>query len=233
MKLIKHFDFTNDQVLDMSDWNIEVGDKWHNKERQHYVNKKENLYFDEGLVINATYKDGIYESARINTKGKFSFKYGQVDIIAKLPKGKGTWPALWMMSNDNRYGHWPRSGEIDIMEHVGNELDQLYLCVHTEAYNHTKEDQYFQKVTIEGLTDDFHTYSLKWDASSLTYLVDGKVYGRYEKGEGGKDTTEKGWPFDHPYYLIINLAIGGMLGGEVDETAFPQQFIIKDIKIYQ
>ena len=138
-----------------------------------------------------------------------------------------------MMSNDNRYGTWPRSGEIDIMEHVGNELDQLYLCVHTETYNHTRDSQYFQKVTIDGITDDFHKYSLIWNEHSLTYLVDDKVYGRYEKGEDGKDTSEKGWPFDHPYYLIINLAIGGMLGGKIDDQCFPQKFIIKDIKIYQ
>jgi len=233
MKLIKHFDFQNMDHLPKTDWNIEVGEKWANKELQHYVSDQKNLTFDQGLVINATLKNGIYESARINTKGKFAFKYGRIDIVAKVPKGKGTWPAVWMMSNDSRYGHWPKSGEIDILEHVGNELDDIYLCIHTEAYNHTKKEQYFEKVHIDHLSDDFHTFSLVWDESSLTYLIDDKQYAYYEKGENGKDASHKGWPFDHEYYLIINLAIGGMLGGNVDDTCFPQQFIVKDVKVYQ
>jgi len=234
MKLIKHFDFTSMQFLDPEEWNIAIGEKWPNRELQHYVDSSKNLYFDEqGLNIKATYDNGVFKSARLNTKGKFYFKYGKIDIIAKVPKGRGTWPALWMMSNDNRYGGWPRSGEIDIMEHVGNELDELYLCIHTEAYNHTKEDQYFQKVKREGISDDFQKYSLKWSEESIEYYLNDEYLGGYEKGQNGKDATEKGWPFDHPYYLLVNLAVGGSLGGNVEVDDFPQVFTVKDIKVYQ
>lgn len=234
MKLIKHFDFKNDQKLHPEDFTIATGDKWPNRELQSYTDKAKNLFFDEqGLNLRATYENEIFESARIHTRGKFFFQYGRIDIVAKLPKGKGTWPALWMMSNDGRYGHWPRSGEIDIMEHVGNELDKLYLCIHTEAYNHTKDNHYYNKIHVPGVSDDFNTYSLIWTEDSIEYELNGASVVRYEKGEDGKDTSPKGWPFDHPFHLIINQAVGGMLGGPVDETVYPQTFTVQDIKVYQ
>lgn len=234
MKLIKHFDFTTMASLDKADWNIETGEKWANKEKQRYVDKPDNLFFtEEGLTIRATYENGVYESARINTQDKFAFKYGRVDIVAKVPKGKGTWPALWMMSDDRRYGGWPKSGEIDIMEHVGNELDALYLCIHTGAYNHTKQEQYFSKIKHPGLSDDFQKFSLIWREDEIVYLLNDAPVTQYVKGEAGKDKSHAGWPFDHPFYLIVNLAIGGNLGGPVDDDCFPQKFIIKDIRVYQ
>ncbi len=234
MILVKHYDFTQMSSIDENEWNIEVGDKWSNNEVQHYVNKPQNLYFDAGLVIQATYTKNIIESARINTKNKFSFKYGKVDIIAKVPTGKGTWPALWMMSQNSIHGGWPRSGEIDIMEHVGNELDKLYLCIHTAAYNHQRKEQYFQKKTIQGLSSDFQKFTLVWLQDQISYYVNDTLLATYKRGENGKDISDKGWPFnDDSFYLIINLAIGGTLGGTVDYQCFPQKFIIKDIKIYQ
>ena len=234
MKLIKHYDFTNMNQLDEKDWTIEVGDKWANNEIQRYVNHPDNHFFRDGLVIQATNKNGIIESTRINTKDKFSFKFGKIDIVAKLPKGKGTWPALWMMSQNHLYGRWPRSGEIDIMEHTAKDLDHLYLCLHTEAYNHRQKDYYYFKTHVKGLTDDFQKFSLLWEEDKITYLLNDQVMVSYRRGENGWDDTHKGWPFnDDEFYLIINLAIGGGLGGPVDFDSFPQQFIIKDIKIYQ
>lgn len=232
MKLIKHYDFVNATELH-SDFEVRVGDKWANNEAQIYVDSNENLFFDQGLVLQATRTDGVIKSSRIRTKNKFHFQYGKIDIIAKVPKGKGTWPALWMMPVENRYGHWPKSGEIDIMEHCGNDLNKLFLCIHTEAYNHTREDQYYNSIIVDDLTDRFYKYSLIWEEDKIIYLLDDKEVGRYEKGEGNKDASNKGWPFDHPYFLIINLAIGGSFGGPVDYDMFPQQFIVKDIKIYQ
>ncbi|MFP4287370.1 MAG: family 16 glycosylhydrolase [Candidatus Izemoplasmataceae bacterium] len=232
MKLIKHYDFENHQ--DLSDFNVEVGDKWANNEVQRYRNHPDNLFFnEEGLNIRATLENDIVYSARLNTKGKFYFQYGRIDIIAKLPKGKGTWPALWMMSEENRYGRWPKSGEIDIMEHTGNDLGLLYYCIHTEAYNHRLKEQYYYTLTKEDVADDFQTFSLKWDETSITYLLNEKVIHRYQKGENGKDTSHEGWPFDAPFYIIMNLAIGGSLGGNVDYKSFPQTFTIKDIKVFQ
>lgn len=234
MNTVKTFDFTKMTALDVADWTIQVGEKWANKERQQYVNDPNNLFFRDGLVLRATSEDGIIKSARINTKDKFAFQYGRVEIEAQLPTGKGTWPALWMMSNDSRYGHWPRSGEIDIMEHVGNKPNELLTCLHTWAYNHRRGgEQYYHAHTIPGLTEGFHTYGIDWDAESITYLLDGRELVRYVKGERGKDTSWEGWPFDHPFYLIVNLAIGGTLGGDVDPDMFPQEFIIRKITIQQ
>jgi len=233
MKLYKHFDFSNEKSLDLSLWNIEVGKKWANNELQHYVDSDENLYFDNGLVINATLKNGIYESTRINTKNKFFFKYGRIDVVAKVPKGIGTWPAIWMLSEENKYGRWPNSGEIDIMEHVGRDIDNLFLCLHTESHNHRYDTQYSKEYYSKGISDDFQTYSIDWVEDSITYYVNNKLIVKYERGKDGFDSSHKGWPFNENFFLILNLAIGGKFGGEVNDSDFPQQFIIKDIKIFR
>lgn len=226
-------DFRETKTLDEALFNVRVGEKWANKELQHYVNKKENLFFtDEGLVLRATNPQaGLYESVRINTKNKVSFTYGEVTFVAKVPEGKGTWPALWMLSETNPYGHWPRSGEIDIMEHVGRDKDTLFLCLHTERYNHTKQsEQYYKEHHLDNATTAFHSYGIKWVEDAITYFVDGQQVASYSKFDK-TDQSHKGWPFDHPYFLIMNLAIGGKFGGEVDDSIFPQDFIIQSIHI--
>jgi len=235
MKLIKKIDFTKMQSLDRSLFNVAVGDKWHNKELQKYVDDENHLYFDEeGMHIKATYSEEEgYKSTRLNTKDKFMFQYGKIDIVAKVPKGRGTWPALWMLSSDNRYGGWPRSGEIDIMEHTGNHLDELFLALHCEAYNHTKDSEYLTKIQVDGLSDDYQKFSLLWREDSIEYFLNDQPIVKYEKGENGKETSHKGWPFEHPYYLLINLAVGGTFGGKAVKEDFPQVFSVKSIHIYQ
>lgn len=233
MKCIKAYDFTTMRTLD-SDWTVQVGDKWANRELQHYVNDREHLYLDEnGLTIQATYQDGIYRSARLNTRGKFAFKEGRIDIVASVPSGRGTWVALWLMSDDQRYGRWPKSGEIDLMEHVGNRPGLVYCCLHTERYNHTKKDYYFATYERPDVLDTFHTYSLIWEEDAMTYLLDDVVMARHEKGGQGRMVDSASWPFDHPFYLIMNMAVGGTLGGEVTSEDFPQRFTIRSIHIYQ
>lgn len=232
MKTLLDLDFTKINNLPRDIFNVRTGEKWANRELQHYVDDNEHIFFSEaGLNLRATYSDGVYESARIDTKDKFFFQYGQIDFVAKLPLGKGTWPALWMMSNDNRYGHWPRSGEIDIMEHVGRDQGKLLLCIHTEKYNHRNEKQYYCEIDKPEIIEGFHKYSLRWEANKIIYLLDDVEVHRYIRGENGFDGTASGWPFDHPFYFIMNLAIGGMLGKEPDSSVFPQDFIIKSIKV--
>ncbi|MDT8336701.1 MAG: glycoside hydrolase family 16 protein [Candidatus Izemoplasmatales bacterium] len=234
MKKILTIDFTKLKELPRDIFNVQIGEKWANKELQHYVDDQEHLELsDEGLIIRATYKNGIYESARINTKGKFTFLYGKIDFLAKLPLGKGTWPALWMMSDDNRYGFWPKSGEIDIMEHVGRDPGKLILAIHTEKYNHRNEEQYYTILNKPNITTGFHKYSLDWQEDKIIYLLDDVEVARYEKGQKGYDESHMGWPFDHPFYFIINLAIGGMLGQTPDSSVFPQEFIIKSVEVIQ
>jgi beta-glucanase (GH16 family) len=177
MKLYKHFDFSNEKSLDLSLWNIEVGKKWANNELQHYVDSDENLYFDNGLVINATLKNGIYESTRINTKNKFFFKYGRIDVVAKVPKGIGTWPAIWMLSkNINEDGaywdnqgfgtvNWPTCGEIDILEHWGKNKNYVSSAVHNgSSYGYKVENLGGQNVS--NASDQFHEYELDYEMTS-------------------------------------------------------------------
>jgi len=234
MKCIKHYDFTKMTELPDSDFNIQTGEKWANHELQQYVNDSDHILFDKnlGLILRATLKDGIYKSARINTRNKFFFQYGRVEITANVPSGKGTWPALWMMSQDGKFGHWPKSGEIDIMEHTGKNEDHVFLCLHTESYNHTRSDQYYYQTKIPGLVNQFHTYAIEWDKENIIYFIDGKEMVHYNKFDK-EDTSHKGWPFDQNFFLIMNLAIGGKFGGEVDDSIFPVDFIIKEIKVYQ
>ena len=232
MKLIKHYDFVNMTSLD-KDWNIVVGDKWHNDELQQYHNHHDNLFFKKGLVLQATYENDIIKSSRIDTRNNFSFKYGLIEMIAKLPKGKGTWPAFWMMPTKSVYGHWPKSGEIDILEYAGNHPDELVYALHTEVHNHKKKSEYVTRIQRKDINKDFHKYSLLWEEEKITYFLDDEVIVVYKKGQEGKDASYKGWPFTEEFHLILNLAIGGFMGGKVDYNSFPQQYIIKDIKVYQ
>ncbi len=232
--LILSLDFTKLKKLPDEIFTVAVGEKWANKELQHYVNDSKHIDFSEdGLIIRATYDDGIYQSARIHTKDKFSFTYGRIDIVAKLPLGKGTWPALWFMSNDNRYGYWPRSGEIDMLEHVGRDPGKIILCLHTESYNHRGTKQYETIVKRPEVVEGFHKYSLIWEENKISYLLNDELLAEYEKGYNNYETDHKGWPFDHPFYFIMNLAVGGMLGSTPDSSHYPQEFIIKSIDITQ
>lgn len=219
--------------LNRDDFTVAVGEKWFNHELQHYIDSEETLYFNDGLVIRGIYDGVNYKSARIHTKDKFYFQYGKVDMTFKVPKGKGTWPAIWLMPQESKYGHWPKSGELDMMEHVGRDLDNLFLCVHSEAHNHHNNQQYYSEYYYPGLSDDFQTLSFVWQENQIEYHLNGECIAVYKRGEDGFDPSVKGWPFDEPFYLIINMAIGGKFGGEVDSTCFPQEFIVKDIKIYQ
>ena len=233
MKLYKHFDFTNMTELDQDIWNIQVGEKWSNNEIQQYIDHSDTLFFDNGLHLRAINDNGIIKSARINTKDKLYFQHGKIEFTCKVPKGQGTWPAVWMMPQLSKYGHWPKSGEIDMMEHTANDMNKFYACLHTEAYNHRNGEPYDTRFFIENLSDDFQTYGLLWTEESITYYLNGKEMVTYTKGENGKDDSPKGWPFNEDFYIIVNLAIGGMFGGEVDMNCFPQDFIIKDIKIFK
>lgn len=232
MKLIKHFDFSNQNEIDLNDWTIAVGNKWANRELQIYTDSADNIFFNNGLVIRATFDGEKYYSGRIHTKNKFRFKYGRVEVVFKVPKGKGTWPAIWMMPVENSYGGWPKSGEIDIMEHSGNKLDQPFFCLHTEKYNHTSNELYKLQKHIPDFSADFNKITLDWEEDKITYTLNDRHLVTYSKGMDGLDNTNKGWPFDKEFYLIINLAIGGTFGGKVDNDCFPQDYIIKDIKIF-
>ncbi len=214
-------------------WNIEHGSKWANREVQYYTNG-ENINVEDGLLtIEARHEikgDKEYTSSRINTRGKKHFKLGRIAVKAKLPGGRGTWPAIWMLGNGNY--RWPECGEIDIMEQVGNEKDMVLSSLHCKTYNHMNNSHYTYKEEINGVCDRFVEYAVDIMSNYLEFFIDGNSFVKFERGEDGKDASHDGWPFDDEFYLIINLAIGGSLGGAVSSEDFPRRLEIKYVKYY-
>jgi beta-glucanase (GH16 family) len=241
-KLVWADEFDEDGLPNTEKWNYDVGDGcpffcgWGNKEKQYFTkNRAENARVENGhLIIEArkeNFKASEYTSARLVTKGKADFKYGKIEARIKLPSGVGTWPAFWMMPSDNRYGGWPKSGEIDIMEHVGYDSILVHGTVHTEAYNHMIGTHKNNSVKGDDYETEFHVYSIEWTAEKIDFFIDGKKYFTFDN----EHDTSAEWPFDQPFYIILNLTVGGSWGGVqgVDDTIFPQKYIIDYVRVYQ
>ena len=167
-----------------------------------------------------------YTSARLNSK--YAFTYGRVDVKAKLPEGAGTWPAIWMLGHDIDENYWPNCGEIDIMEYVGRMPGKIHTTLHTkDSYGVSKNTKI---TTLEEIETGFHIYKMQWDEDQIQFSIDDHVVYTFSPVE----KTEEIWPFDKPFYLILNLAVGGYFGGfEVDDSIFPQEFVIDYIKVYK
>ncbi|WP_417291368.1 family 16 glycosylhydrolase [Corallibacter sp.] len=222
----------DDESLNMSNWNYQLGNGcpeicgWGNNERQFYT--KENVSLRNGkLVITAT-KDSLgYKSGRITTQDKFEFQYGTVEVKAKLPKGYGIWPAIWMLGSNIDAVGWPTSGEIDIMEYVGKSPHEIHTTLHTSD-SHGKSIN--TKIsTIETIEDGFHVYKCHWNSEKIEFFIDDALVYTFSP----ENKNEKVWPFNQPFYIILNLAVGGNFGGpDVDDTIFPQEFIIDYVRVY-
>jgi beta-glucanase (GH16 family) len=184
------------------------------------------------LVIEATKTDTLYTSGKIKSQGKGDWKYGKIEVRAKLPKGVGTWPAIWMLSTDWKYGGWPASGEIDIMEHVGHDPGNVHGTLHSEKYNHVKQTQQEGITSVTDCQENFHVYAVDWSENLVQFFVDDKLY--HEVSRNPEDDYT-GWPFDQPFHVILNVAIGGNWGGMkgVDDSIWPQQLIVDYVRVYQ
>lgn len=219
--------------LNESIWNFELGNGcpdlcgWGNNEVQLYTKTNHSIK-DGFLTITAKKKDSVYTSTRITTKDKFEFKYGRVQIKAKLPIGKGLWPALWMLGYNIEEVGWPKCGEIDIVEYVGRDPDHVFFSLHTkDSFGNTINTK---RNKIENIEDGFHIYSLDWNADKISFFVDDVHQYTFEPSE----KTNAIWPFDQDFFFIINMAIGGNFGGhDIDNGIFPQEFKIDYIKVYQ
>ena len=221
------------KTLNESHWNYELGDGcpnlcgWGNNERQIYT--KNNVSVKDGnLVITAT-KDSIsYYSGRITTAKKVEFQYGTIEVKAKLPLGQGTWPAIWMLGNDIGTVGWPACGEIDVMEYVGKNPHTIHTTLHTpDSHGQSKNTKV---MTIENIEDGFHVYKCHWTKDSIAFFIDGSLVYTFAPEIKNENT----WPFDKPFYLILNLAIGGNFGGpQVDDSIFPQEFMVDYVRIYK
>jgi beta-glucanase (GH16 family) len=221
---------------DPAKWNME---NWRagvvNQELQAYTDRLENVRVEDGCLIIEARKERLrnanYTSGRVNSAGKMDIRYGRIEVSAQLPEGVGMWPAIWAMPTDSVYGGWPDSGEIDIMENVGYEPDVVHATVHTEAYNHMIGTQKGASTNVEGISSAFHVYALEWTPTSITMSIDGNSYFTFYREP---DAGSPQWPFDQPFYVILNIAVGGTWGGVegVDPDIFPQEMRIDYVKMY-
>jgi beta-glucanase (GH16 family) len=223
---------------DPKKWGYNLGDHgWGNHELENYTDKIENARVENGnLVIEAIReKSGKlnYSSARLVSKGKGDFLYGKFEIRAKLPQGRGTWPAIWMLASQGTYGNngWPDNGEIDIMEHVGFDQNRIHGNIHTKAFNHSIKTNKGNNILVPTVSSEFHVYGCEWQPDYIAISVDGKEYFRFTK-ELAWQWQE--WPFDKPQHFLINIAIGGDWGGQkgVDDSIFPQKMEVDYIRVY-
>lgn len=231
-KLIFEEDFEGNS-LNENVWNFELGDGcpnlcgWGNDEAQLYTKNNHKLK-DGYLNIRIQKEDSVYTSTRITTENKFDFQYGRVEARAKLPIGKGLWPAFWMLGSNHREVGWPLCGEIDILEYVGREPDMIFNSLHTaDSHGNTVNTK---KTKIETIEEGFHVYEANWTPTKIEFSVDGMLLYTFEPQERTKEV----WPFDQPFYFLVNCAIGGNFGGhDIDDSALPQEFVIDYIRVYQ
>ena len=228
--------------LDLTKWSRETGGHgWGNNELQFYTDSDSNSYVENGnLILKAqVVPQGIgsskglryYSSARLRTYGKGDWKYGRIEVKAKVASGQGIWPAIWMLPTDWLFGGWPSSGEIDIMEHVGYDLGVVHGSVHTEAYNHKINTQRSSARKIANVDTEFHVYSIIWDKDKISFFIDDVQYFLFENDQQGNYKT---WPFDQRFHLLINIAVGGDWPGKPDNsTNFPRKMLVDYVRVYE
>ena len=231
--LVWHDEFDGRGLPDANRWDYEVGFV-RNKEQQYYTRGRlENARVENGLLIiearRELYEGAAYTSASLTSRA--SWTYGRIEVRAKLPKGRGTWPAIWTLGTNIRQVRWPMCGEIDIMEHVGFDPGRIHANIHTAAYNHVRRTNKGDSIVVPRPDEEFHVYSAVWTSGQIDVLVDGRRYFTFTKESGGDAV----WPFDKPQYLILNLAIGGSWGGRdgIDDAAFPAGYIIDYVRVYR
>lgn len=231
------FDYTG--LPDRSRWSYDTAGNasgWGNNEAQYYTSEDaDNAWVSDGTLKITARREPMggkeYTSARLITKSKGDWRYGKVVVRAKLPTGRGTWPAIWMLPTDWVYGGWPDSGEIDIMENVGYEPEEIVVTAHTGKYNHIKGTQFSGRRDVADCFTAFHDYTLEWDEISWRGYIDGElVYVFRNEGKGFES-----WPFDQRFHLILNLAIGGNWGGNkgIDPEGFPKSMEVDYVRVYQ
>ncbi|MDR2441844.1 MAG: glycoside hydrolase family 16 protein [Planctomycetaceae bacterium] len=237
-KLVWSDEFDGNGLPNSEKWGYETG-YVRNKEKQYYTNARlENAEVKDGFLVITARKDDFRNgdktypitSASVISKGKGFWNRGRIEVSAKVPKSLGTWPAIWMLPKDQKAG-WPQCGEIDILEHVGFDPQKIHFNVHVDKYNHTKKNNKGKSVSCPDPDTKFHVYAIEWFDDRIDFYFDTeKCFSYVNEGEG-----ETSWPFDKPFYLILNLAFGGSWGGTkgIDESSLPQQFLIDYVRVWQ
>lgn len=217
-----------------SKWGYDIGrgdNGWGNGESQYYTDRTDNVKVENGILkITAkkeSYQGAEYTSTRMLTKGKFDFKYGKVEVRAKLPQGGGTWPAIWMLGSNISTVGWPACGEVDIMEHAGNRQGIVQSAMHTpSSYGNTSN---LGSQTLADVSTAFHVYAVEWTNEKMIFSVDGVVHYTYNPATKNSST----WPFDDKQFLILNVAMGGTFGGAIDSAFSQSSMEIDYVRVYQ
>ncbi|HVU58449.1 MAG TPA: glycoside hydrolase family 16 protein, partial [Puia sp.] len=227
----------NGASLDASVWSYETGDGcpglcgWGNNELEYYTAPPSNIRFQDGKMMIEARAESVggksYTSSRIKTQGKKTFKFGRIDIRAILPTTKGLWPALWLLPQDNVYGGWPTSGEIDMMEAIGSAPSKILGTAHFGPGPNSTFISRNYSLSSGTFNDQFHVFSLEWEQDTIRWYVDNTLYSTVTSADVGTAT----WPFNESFYFIVNLAVGGNLPGAPDgSTKFPQWLILDYIR---
>lgn len=223
----------DDPQLDEKAWTFELGDGcpdlcgWGNREKQVYTST--NHHLENGILYIEARKFGKgYSSTRLTTKGKKIFQYGRFEIRAQLPTGKGLWPAFWLLGENIDAVGWPLCGEIDVLEYVGRAPGEIFTTLHTQAAHGDNGNS--KTTVIPGIEEGFHTYTADWNSKRIIFSVDDQEVYTFAPEE----KTEEIWPFDQPFYVLLNLAVGGHFGGDdIEDNRLPQKFAIDYIRVYQ
>lgn len=252
-KLVWSDEFDKDGLPDPAKWAYEEGFV-RNRELQYYTtNRAENARVEGGFLIIEARKERFanprfradaperrwqqqreqadYTSASLTTQGRSSWTYGRIEARAKVPSGRGTWPAFWTLGTNRDKVGWPASGEIDILEYVGHEPGVVHANVHTRGFNHARGNGRGARLSVTDAEKQFHLYAVEWTPEKLEFFVDDRKYFTLKNDGTGVDS----WPFDAPQYLILNLAIGGEWGAQkgVDDANFPQRYTVDYVRVYQ
>ena len=216
-------------------WNIEVaGHGFGNDEAQFYTDRLKNVFVKDGVLHLVAHKENYlhrhYTSAKLTTKNKKHIRYGRVEVMAKIPKGFGTWPAIWFLGTNMDQVGWPTCGEIDLMEHVGKNPEHIHFSLHSRTNHHLIGNQPTLALDVPGILDGYHEFAMDWTEQFFIFYIDKKEIVRFNKADY---IAKAEWPFDHPFYLILNLAIGGTWGGPIDDSIFPVTFSFKYVKVYE
>ena len=235
------FNAPDGSAPDPHKWTFDLGGKgWGNQELETYTDRPQNVYIQDGmLVIQArketfTGKDGVareYTSARLKTQGLFSQTFGRIEARIKIPYGQGLWPAFWMLGDDAGKTGWPRCGEIDIMENIGREPSIVHGTIHGPDYSGARGIS--AAYTLPGggrFADDFHIYAVDWQPHKIQFFVDGDLYTTVLPTSLPPGAR---WVFDHPFFIILNVAVGGSWPGNPDATTtFPQSMQVDYVRVY-
>jgi beta-glucanase (GH16 family) len=234
------FDGPNGTGPDEAKWAVESGgDGWGNNELQYYTTRRENVRQEDGnLIIEAieekfTGPDGVqrnYTSARINTAGRFSQTYGRFETRSKIPFGSGIWSAFWLLGNDFSIRGWPKCGEIDVMESLGLAPSRIFGSVHGPGYFERNALTSSYTLSKGRFSDDFHVFAAEWEPQRIRFYVDGLLYATMTPSDLPRGAA---WVFDHPFFLLVNVAVGGNLAGTPDDsTVFPQRMLVDYVRVY-